>query len=43
MIKKDIGKINGIDYNEYIHSDEWKRKRILVANERTIGVKCAVN
>ena len=31
MIKKDIGKINGIDYNEYIHSDEWKRKRILVA------------
>ena len=31
MIKKDIGKINGIDYNEYIHSDEWKKKRILVA------------
>ena len=25
MIKKDIGKINGIDYNEYIHSDEWKK------------------
>lgn len=31
MIKKDIGKINGIDYNEYIRSDEWKKKRILVA------------
>ena len=31
MIKKDIGKINGIDYNEYIRSDEWKKKRVLVA------------
>lgn len=31
MIKKNIGKINGIDYNEYIHSDEWKKKRVEVA------------
>jgi hypothetical protein len=31
MIKKNIGKINGIDYKEYIFSPEWKEKRIAVA------------
>ena len=31
MIKKNIGKINGIDYNEYMLSPEWKEKRIAVA------------
>lgn len=31
MIKKNIGKINGVDYNEYMLSPEWKEKRIAVA------------
>ena len=31
MKKKYIGKINGIDYNTYINSLEWREKRTEVA------------